>query len=357
MINVLLDNQVYENQSFGGISRYFNELAAEGNMIQKMELFQSPVTQRKNLYQRVVGKINRSLNRKNRKQPDKYDYYKSQLNQLDYDVFHPTYYDPYFLEEIKRPFVVTVHDMIHEKYAEYFGSSKDSAHKRQVCAAASKVIAVSKNTKKDLIDIFNIPEAKIEVIYHATNFDSTPFEKPDINFKEGFILFTGNRDLYKNFLAFLISIAPILRTSKVQLICTGKAFNHVENRWIKDLGVQNKVKQYYCESDQELRYLYMNAECFVFPSLYEGFGFPLLEAFASGCPIVSSPGGSLKEIAGNAAFYFDPKDITSMRDAVWEVLSNEKLRRELKRAGKERLQDFSWDKCRRETMELYSSLK
>jgi glycosyltransferase involved in cell wall biosynthesis len=116
------------------------------------------------------------------------------------------------------------------------------------------------------------------------------------------------------------------------------------------------VTSYFCQSDGDLVHLYKNAACFVFPSLYEGLGFPLLEAFPCYCPVVSSPGGSLKEIAGNAALYFDPKDIREMRQSIKSVLSDEVLKKDLVQAGKQRLKDFSWEKCRKETNSLYSKL-
>jgi glycosyltransferase involved in cell wall biosynthesis len=247
--------------------------------------------------------------------------------------------------------------MIHEKYAEYFGNSPDSFNKRKLCNSASKIIAISHSTKKDLIDIFNIPKEKIEVIYLATDYASIISTKPKFDIDRSYILFTGNRSIYKNFFTFLIAVSPILKNDKdLHLICTGPDFTTIENRWLEEMEIIGKVISYFCKSDGELVHLYKNAECFVFPSLYEGFGFPVLEAFACDCPLVSSPGGSLKEIAGNAAVYFNPKDIREMRKSINNVLSDDVLKKDLVVAGKLRLKDFSWDKCRKETNLLYSKL-
>jgi len=179
-----------------------------------------------------------------------------------------------------------------------------------------------------------------------------------LNFKgRPYLLFTGNRSIYKNFLTFLIAVSPILKNNKdLHLVCTGPDFTAIENKWLEEMEIKSKVISYFCQSDGELVHLYKNAACFVFPSLYEGFGFPLLEAFACDCPVVSSPGGSLKEIAGNAAVYFNPKDIQEMRQSINNVLTDEVLRKNLVEAGKQRLKDFSWDKCRKETNLLYSKL-
>ncbi len=356
-MKVLIDNQIFEQQKFGGISRYFNMLERDNDSVHKMELFANQFPKKKNLHQRVQSKLNRTLFNEKPIVPNKYEFYNSQLRDLEFDIFHPTYYDNYFLNNLKTPFVLTVYDMIHEKYAEYFGNSQDSFNKRKLCNSASKIIAISNSTKKDLIDIFNIPKEKIEVIYLATDYASITSIKPKFDIDRSYILFTGNRSIYKNFLTFLIAVAPILKNNKdLHLICTGPDFTTIENRWLEEMEIKAKVICYFCQSDGELVHLYKNAECFVFPSLYEGFGFPLLEAFACDCPVVSSPGGSLKEIAGNAALYFDPKDIREMRQSINNVLSDEVLKKDLVESGKQQLKDFSWDKFREETNLLYSKL-
>lgn len=359
-MKVLIDNQIFEGQKFGGISRYFTKLESGNNLIQRMECFTED-RPKKDIQKRIQHKLERVIFNRHQIQNEgkkRTDFYISQLENLKYDVFHPTYYDNYFLGHIKKPFVLTVYDMIHEKYAEYFDNSFDSINKRILCDKATKIIAISNSTKKDLIDIFEIPEEKIEVIYLATDYDSITASKPNFDFKAmRYLLFTGNRYSYKNFFTFLIAVSSILKNnSDLQLICTGPSFNTLEKRWIKDLGIENKVKSYFCENDNELVYLYQNAESFIFPSLYEGFGFPLLEAFACNCPVISSNGGSLPEIAGNAAVYFNPKDIREIRQSIQNVLSDLTLKKELVDAGKIRLKDFSWDKCKAETNLLYSKV-
>lgn len=360
-MKVLIDNQIFEQQKFGGISRYFTMLESGNNIIQRMECFIQDNSSNNQIHKRIQRKLGRVIFNHPQIQNEstlRENFYISQLENLEYDLFHPTYFDNYFLGHIKKPFVLTVHDMIHEKYAEYFENNVDSINKRRLCEKADKIIAISNSTKKDLIDIFEVPEEKIEVIYHATDYDSIAASKPIFDFKEmRYLLFTGNRYSYKNFLTFLIAVSSILKNNNdLQLICTGPNFNTLEKRWIKDLGIENKVKSYFCENDNELVYLYQNAESFIFPSLYEGFGFPLLEAFACNCPIISSNGGSLPEIAGNAAVYFNPKDIREIRQSIQNVLSDLTLKKELVDAGKIRLKDFSWDKCKAETNLLYSKV-
>lgn len=357
-MKILIDNQVYENQYFGGISRYFNELQRDNPVIEKMEAYEYRAPDRKNFYEKLRLKINPALNKPSQRIPGKNEFYQNQLKDRKFDIFHPTYYDNYFLESLDKPFVLTVHDMIHEKYPEYFGLSPDSINKRRLCEKADKIIAISETTKKDLIEVFGTSEDKIEVIYHATNFESVSATQPEFDIKDRrYLLYTGNREVYKNFLTFLVAVAPILIDNKeLILICTGPGFNRVEKKWITDLQLEASIKQYYCNNDNELAYLYRNAECFVFPSLYEGFGLPLLESFACECPVVSSSGGALMEIAGEAAVYFNPKNLRSIRESLYKVISDEGLKRDLINLGKKRLENFTWDKCRKATLQVYSGI-
>lgn len=360
-MKVLIDNQIFEQQKFGGISRYFTKLEKDNDIIQQMECFIQDNANNNQIHKRIQSKLGRIIFNHQQIQHEntqREQFYISQLENLQYDIFHPTYYDNYFLGHLKKPFILTVYDMIHEKYAEYFENNVDSINKRRLCEKADKIIAISNSTKQDLITIFEIPEEKIEVIYLATDYNTVSASKPAFDFQEmRYLLFTGNRYIYKNFFTFLIAVSPILKQHKdLQLICTGPSFNALEKQWIEDLGINGKVKSYFCENDNELAYLYQHAACFIFPSLYEGFGFPLLEAFACNCPVISSNGGSLPEIAGNAAAYFNPKDIREIRQSILNVLTDKLLRKELVEAGKLRLSNFSWDKCRNETNALYTKI-
>jgi glycosyltransferase involved in cell wall biosynthesis len=358
-MRILIDNQIFEEQKFGGISRYFNELQVGNDNFKRMEFFKQTPQKKLNFQKRVQRKLARTFLNKEPTTPlNKFDFYNTQIKNINFDIFHPTYYDNYFLEKINKPFVITVYDMIHEKYPEYFEGSHDSINKYELCKAATKIIAISHSTKTDLIDIFNIPADKIVVTHLATYYDTLKEIKPILNFNfEKYILFTGNRSVYKNFLTFLISVAPILKQKKnLKLICTGPQFSKIENKWIEDLGLKGKVESHFCLNDNELVYFYKNAECFVFPSLYEGFGFPVLEAFATNCPLITSPGGSLKEIAGDAAVYFDPKDIKQMRESIESVLADDNLKQEMIESGKKQLKKFSWEKCRKETNAVYSQV-
>jgi glycosyltransferase involved in cell wall biosynthesis len=283
----------------------------------------------------------------------------SKLKASRFDVFHPTYYDPYFIEQLDgKPFVVTFFDMIYEKFGHIYPELTNDKvilnGKKTVLSAANKVIAISNSTKNDLIELFGVDPDKITVIYLGS---SMPISVPNTNriIKEPYVLFVGNRGRYKNFSFFLESVADLL--SEIKLICAGGGkFNKEESKQIEKLSLRGQVLQVPFTNDETLANFYANALCFVFPSLYEGFGIPVLEAFSCGCTCVLSDRASLPEVGGEAAVYFNPEDCMSIHKAVSSVISNEDLRNDKIEKGYERLSHFSWDKTRVETFNLYASL-
>lgn len=366
-MKILFDHQIYINQKFGGISRYFNELAKMQNATLVVEqinpaLFEMPkVVVKMDFVSRGIRFAKRKVGlgpvvTQNAVFPKKAE---DILRAGDFDILHPTYYDTYFLEYTDKPFVLTVYDMIHEIYKEYFNVSDiTSYNKKLLCDRASHIIAISEKTKQDLIDIFGIAEDKITVILLASDFKLVSSSKPDsLQGLKKYILFIGNRAAYKNFYYPVIALADILKAdSDIQLVCTGPAFSSDEINFFSALGIREQVFHIYLENDNELAWVYKNAHVFIFPSLYEGFGFPLLEAFATNCPVISSDGGSLPEVGGDAVLYFNPKDITEIREAALKAIYDEDIRVRLVENGKLRLQEFNWQKCRAQTVEVYKKV-
>jgi glycosyltransferase involved in cell wall biosynthesis len=170
--------------------------------------------------------------------------------------------------------------------------------------------------------------------------------------KEGYILFTGQRGTYKNFDIFVQAVAPLLLKYDLRLICTGGRLDKKEKQNAVNLGIENRVVCKFVAED-DLQELYSRALVFVFPSLYEGFGIPILEAFAAGCPAVLSNTSSLPEVGGDAAVYFDPRSMDEIRTSVEKVVSSPNLRMELAEKGRERLEEFSWERCASETYKVY----
>ena len=276
-----------------------------------------------------------------------------------YDVFHPTYYDPYFYKYLNnKPFVLTIYDMIYELYPAQFPAEDPTVmHKRLLAEKADAIIAISENTRQDIIKLYGIDSKKIKVIYLGNSLVGSESDS-DVKLPGKYILYIGNRALYKNFKLFVKAIAPLFRQdSNLYLVCGGgNIFSPEEINLFKDLSCENRIIHQQVKEDRTLASLYKNALAFVFPSLYEGFGIPVLESFSCGCPVILSNSSSFPEVALDAAEYFNPEDELSITEAVKKVIYCEDRRNELRSKGFERLKYFSWEKTAAETKKVYESL-
>ncbi len=350
-MKVITDNQIFLYQKFGGISRLFKDYLDTGVINSTVFTpFSVDYFSKENLFKsRLLNKI------KNNGVSFSSSYQRDILCNLDCDLFHPSYYDDYFLDYLKVPYVLTVHDMIHELIPEQFGMDGTILKKQKLIQSATRVMAVSQTTKGDIVRLLGVDSDKIEVIPLYTKYADLNTENIDSFFeKDSYILYTGNRGGYKNFTRFFRAVIPILnKYDHLKIVCTGSNFTALEFDFMKSFEVYDRFVNVFCESDEEMKCLYENALCFVFPSLYEGFGFPLLEAFASNCPVVCSNGGSLIEVAGDGALYFNPKDIEDMTEKLFFLIENFNHRILLKSNGLMRLNDFSLEKTIELTRQFY----
>ncbi|MEN8154844.1 MAG: glycosyltransferase family 1 protein [Acidobacteriota bacterium] len=363
-MNVIFDHQIFSMQKHGGISGYFFNLYknlvdlknikaeilikySDNSYIQKDHFHNIP-----QLFQGEFRGKYRIQNFINRKVSEKI------LKRNIFDIFHPTYFDPYFLNFLKeKPFVLTVFDMIFEKHLLKTDQNKLISNKKVLAERSAKIIAISENTRKDIIEILGIESNKIEVIGLAGDhiLAEKDISSPVLN--ERYILYVGNRKGYKNFTLFLESVAPVLKEKKdLYLVCAGGGeFTEEEKLLFINEGVNSKV--HFFEVDNiSLSNLYKNAELFIFPSVYEGFGIPVLEAFLLNCPVLLSDTEVFREIAGDAALFFDPVNKTSIRNTITEALENKGLTDDLKEKGLERGKSFSWEKTAKQTFDLYQKL-
>lgn len=358
-MKILYDYQTFKYR-FGGIARYHYELSKglerQGCKTQIATIFTQSEYLIKDSRYNVVNllgykefkgryKLSNFVEDLNRK------YSLNQIKKNRYDLFHPTYYDPYFLPHLQKPLVVTVHDFVHEKYDQ--ARTIDIANKKLLIEKADKIIAISQNTKNDILTYYNPPEEKVQVIYHGIHKASDAY----LNNPYGaYILFVGDRNGYKNFKNFFKASVPILKKDRnLHLICTGRPFTDAENEFIQSNEVKGQVIQK-SASDRELGSLYRHARVFVYPSLYEGFGMPILEAFSNGCPICISEASCFPEIARDAACYFDPFSVESIQEAIEKVIYDVNFRNTLIDRGNKLYPKFSWDKTIQQTMELYQQL-
>ena len=279
----------------------------------------------------------------------------------DFDVFHPT--NPHRIRGVYKklpkecPMVVTVHDLIPELI---YKDWRTRHNRKQVLRRANAIIAVSENTKRDLLRLYDVPEEKIRVIYHGFTpsvapSESAVCEETVADFQRSpYILFVGKRNGYKNFEWFVRAVAPLLRDG-LRLICTGSKFTDTERRLFASVHIEKVVEQRFL-NDAELRAAYANAVAFVYPSLYEGFGIPILEAFDAGCPVILSRASCFPEVAGDAALYFEPCDDKTLRDNIMALANDKNLRTQMIAKGLSRRATFSWSTCAEQTASVYKSL-
>lgn len=363
-MNVLYDPQVFSFQEYGGISRYYCELLKQFSIMNGVEpsliikysnnhyLSELRLPQIKHFFpeRRFKGRneIIKLLNR---------IYVRHTIQEISRpDVFHPTYYNPYFLDFIGDiPYVLTIYDMSHELYPTLFSRLDFTAeNKKKVSEKANRIIAISEHTKKDIVTLLHVPASKIDVIPLATNLAGTGIGKVDIPLPTRYILFVGKRNTYKNFFFLLDTMKAFSKIDpSCSLICAGGGkFSTKERKYINRLQLADKIIQMNLDDTVSV-HLYSNALAFVFPSLYEGFGIPILEAFACGCPVLLSNRSSLPEVGGNAARYFDPESVSSLVEKLTEVIENKALADDMRTNGLNRVKLFSWKNTALKTIETY----
>jgi glycosyltransferase involved in cell wall biosynthesis len=252
--------------------------------------------------------------------------------------------------------------MLHETYPGTFVNQDPTSEWKKILAEnATKIIAISEHTKADIIKFLDIDPERIQVIYLASSFNpkkiSRPFGQNTMHSPpEKYLLFLGNRILYKNFRFLIEALVPVFKkNSNLHLVCAGGGqFTQSECRLMRQMKIYSRVHSFPAD-DTTLQQLYKNAYAFIFPSLYEGFGIPVLEAFSCGCPAVLSNTSSLQEVGGDAALYFDPGNRISLADTIERILSDERTREDLIARGRERVKLFSWEKTAAMTKEVYEA--
>ncbi len=361
VINIIYDYQVFGWQQYGGISRYFHELAKR---IEASEGFSASVLAplHVNRYLRLGGvkvsgllvptipKTNRLIAMTNRCLS------KAKLQRMPPDVIHETYYRSTPITPPYCPVVITVHDMIHEKFPGDFGRRDPTSQaKRAAVARADQVICVSERTRQDLIELFNPNPAKVHTIYHGFDLQdiAEPIDQPDIT--RPFFLYVGQRGGYKNFSRLLSAYASsrALR-NEFDLIAFGaKSFTPLERSLIHAAALDTGQVRHLAGDDGLLSFLYRRATALVYPSLYEGFGIPPLEAMSLSCPVLCSRTSSLPEIVGDAGLYFDPSNVDEIAAAMETVASSSAVRQSLIIKGGTRVREFSYERCASETQRIY----
>jgi glycosyltransferase involved in cell wall biosynthesis len=273
----------------------------------------------------------------------------------DLDVFHETYYSGISIKPRSAVGIITVFDMIHEKFPEHFMKHDvTSKEKRISVSRADHVICISESTRNDLIEILGINPEKTSVAYLGHSFAS-PQETSYRPLKNPYLLYVGQRRGYKNFYRLVQAYSESsVRLANYSIICFGGgAFNDEEKNLFRKLKILESEIINVGGSDKILSVYYSHAAMLVYPSLYEGFGIPLLEAMSHDCPVACSETSSLPEVGGNAALYFNPYSVDDIKNKVELLAFDKTLTRRLINAGSQRVAEFSWESCADNTKRIY----
>jgi len=279
------------------------------------------------------------------------------------DIVHETYYQQRTTAPAHVPVVLTVFDLIHERFPESFPAyDRLLPAKRRAIIRADRVLCISRRTRDDLLAHYAIPPERASVVHLGVSPPAPADSAADGQVAAAvgeapFLLYVGQRSGYKNFTALLAAYAgsPALRRA-VRLLCVGgDVLSAAEERELRRLGIADRVSRI-GGSDALLGAAYRRAVALVYPSRYEGFGLPLLEAMVHGCPVAASSGGALPEVLGDAGLSFAPEDIDAQRRLIESLVASPGTRDRLRALGLARAQCFSWPRCARETLAVYRSL-
>jgi len=356
--SVIFGPEIWSLQNEGGISRYFQELIhglSELGVGGKV-LTQNHANPRLGTLD-VEGFEIKSLSDPNESFKETM---KRLVEEAQGNIFHPTYYSKNHvnIREPRTKIVVTVFDMISELFPEkkprfrrVIDEKRISVHK------ADHILAISSQTKNDLINIYGVPTEKISVTYLGSRLHLLP-KKDTSTIKPGrYLLYVGKRGGYKNFINFLIaySHSESLKSSFSIVAIGGGEFTPNEIVDLQKLGITDKVSQVDA-NDLQLSMYYRNAACLVYPSLYEGFGLPPVEAMSLNCPVIASTGGSIPEICKDAAEYFDPSNIDSIEHVLSATLEDEQRVHQMRQSGLVVAKLFTWEKTASTTLDAYKKV-
>lgn len=299
---------------------------------------------------------------------------KKDLEQLGIQLYHGLSHEiPHGIQHTAIPSVVTIHDLIFERYPEQFGKINVQLYRHKfqyACHNANRIIAISQQTKRDIMDLYGVDEAKIDVCYQSCDpafaeiisEEDKERTRKRYNLPPQFFLYVGSIIERKN----LLGICKALHINNnhslpLVVIGDGGAYKQKVKAYILEKGLASRViflseTQAIGKDPGELATIYQLATALVYPSFYEGFGIPVLEAMWSGVPVITSSGSCLPETGGNAPLYVDPANAEDIAVAMMRIQEHEDLRKEMTRLGHIQAQNFTLEKCTDELMKVYKKL-
>jgi glycosyltransferase involved in cell wall biosynthesis len=376
-MRVAFDHQAFCLQKLGGISRYYCRLAEalQNHANDSVAIF-APLY--RNLYLRTATKeivhgypVSDYPAKTAGFMVSANDWVaKYSIKRWRPDIVHETYFSASGTAPTACPSVLTVFDMISEMAVgcgtvgakrPSFDANFKTSKKYAAIMRADHVICISQHTRLDLINIFQVPAAKLSVVYLGCEVVNSKdvFENYRMaTQRRPYLLYVGERQGYKNFENLLraISSAPRLIKEFDLVAFGGGKFSEHEVSLIRTLGFSRGQVRQQPGDDHALNLAYLGASALVYPSAYEGFGLPPLEAMARNCPVISSNTSSMPEVIGNAGEYFDPQALDSISGAIEAVVFSKDRAQQLIKLGRERVRLFTWQRCAQETRAIYQAV-
>jgi glycosyltransferase involved in cell wall biosynthesis len=365
-MNILFDGKIYDiyRNNSGGICRYFD------NLINRLPTDFTPI-------------VTTTRSRKDNHQPDhqnlalypynlafrpgrissfcQRNYFQFIANTSRAQIAHPTYYSLLtgrLIEQYRCPIVVTVYDMIHEIFRDSMDPKREMAEiKRQALFAAHRVLCISESTKQDLINLYPSLSERVNVIHLATELNDHLIRDQDPIPSKPYYLYVGMRSNYKNFDRVLIAFSKVVPKFPDLILCViGSQFSNEELQLIAELNLAQNIEYYGRANDNGLAKLYKHSLALIYPSLYEGFGIPPLEAMSCGTTVIASNVSSIPEVVQNAGLLFNPYSVDELVEQILFLLEHPSQRHDLIEKGRQHVKNFSWEKTVEETVNVYRSL-
>lgn len=292
-------------------------------------------------------------------------YIKKDLQRDGIEIFHGLSNEiPVGMEKANLKTVVSLHDLIFLRYPELYKPIDRKIYHRKfkyACQKSDIVIAISECTKRDIVSFFGVDPQKIKVVYQGC--DKVFSEKVTDRFKDEiktkyslpakYLLFVGSIETRKNLLLVIKSLTQV--DEKIHLVAVGKSTPYMEilRKYIVENNLEHRVHFFHQITFAELPVFYQMAHAFVYPSLFEGFGIPIIEALSSQIPVIAATGSCLEEAGGKGAIYVDPLDSDAVAEAITKLYNDEELYKELVRAGQIHLNNFSEETIAKDLIDIY----
>lgn len=359
-MKILYDGSVYSSQFGGGISRYFE------NIINRLPSTFTPqlLTTRRNgviypQHQNLKSIVYRRFRPTRVSLRLERQYFRFRTANEKFDIAHPTYYTLLTgsdISDYNYPVVLTVYDMIHELYAAKIDPhGEEAAKKKKAILAAQAIICISENTRNDLLKYYPQLKTRVYLTHLAHSIDASMSHGDEPIPRRPYFVYVGSRHAsYKNFDQLLFAFADVLSMRPDIVLCVvGAPFSDAERRMVVGLKLSDSVEHFGHASDAQLAKLYRCSIGLVYPSLYEGFGIPPLEAMACETAVIASHSSSLPEVVGDAGILFNPAIKDELTEAMIYLLNDSANREKLIAAGRQRIKHFSWEKTASRTVDVY----